>query len=124
MASRGVCPSSRCASSAKSIIMIAFFLTMPISSTMPMMAKMSDRKSTRLNSSHTVISYAVFCLKKKKHTSALQSQSDIACRLMHVNITEGLDATRQQRQTTHRHGIFEGLTRGNSHRQIHVSSVR
>src|SRR3954463_5656804 len=26
----------------------------------------SDRKSTRLNSSHTIISYAVFCLKKKK----------------------------------------------------------
>src|SRR2546426_3814962 len=29
-----------------------------------------DRKSTRLNSSHLVISYAVFCLKKKKKTSA------------------------------------------------------
>src|SRR5256885_7183483 len=28
-------------------------------------AKPSDRKSTRLNSSHLVISYAVFCLKKK-----------------------------------------------------------
>src|SRR2546426_8938014 len=28
-----------------------------------------DRKSTRLNSSHLVISYAVFCLKKKKHIS-------------------------------------------------------
>src|SRR5438034_5320843 len=28
--------------------------------------KRLDRKSTRLNSSHTVISYAVFCLKKKK----------------------------------------------------------
>src|SRR5256885_7844532 len=28
-----------------------------------------DRKSTRLNSSHLVISYAVFCLKKKKHNS-------------------------------------------------------
>src|SRR5260221_13980159 len=28
-----------------------------------------DRKSTRLNSSHTVISYAVFCLKKKKSNS-------------------------------------------------------
>src|SRR5438034_11491354 len=28
-----------------------------------------DRKSTRLNSSHTVISYAVFCLKKKKTTT-------------------------------------------------------
>src|SRR5438034_3403515 len=29
----------------------------------------ADRKSTRLNSSHTVISYAVFCLKKKKMRS-------------------------------------------------------
>src|SRR5947207_11389458 len=29
-------------------------------------ARGGDRKSTRLNSSHTVISYAVFCLKKKK----------------------------------------------------------
>src|SRR5205807_6848791 len=29
-----------------------------------------DRKSTRLNSSHLVISYAVFCLKKKKTTAA------------------------------------------------------
>src|SRR5256885_5432694 len=28
-----------------------------------------DRKSTRLNSSHLVISYAVFCLKKKKNTA-------------------------------------------------------
>src|SRR5256885_16359454 len=30
----------------------------------------ADRKSTRLNSSHLVISYAVFCLKKKKKTTA------------------------------------------------------
>src|SRR5256885_8708771 len=29
----------------------------------------ADRKSTRLNSSHLVISYAVFCLKKKKHNT-------------------------------------------------------
>src|SRR5260221_4714919 len=29
-------------------------------------SEMLDRKSTRLNSSHTVISYAVFCLEKKK----------------------------------------------------------
>src|SRR5258708_18811242 len=28
-----------------------------------------DRKSTRLNSSHQIISYAVFCLKKKKYVS-------------------------------------------------------
>src|SRR5438034_3334695 len=32
-------------------------------------AAVADRKSTRLNSSHTVISYAVFCLKKKKKTN-------------------------------------------------------
>src|SRR5260221_1039459 len=32
-----------------------------------------DRKSTRLNSSHTVISYAVFCLKKKKTLPAPSS---------------------------------------------------
>src|SRR5256885_4544841 len=31
------------------------------------MVRRRDRKSTRLNSSHLVISYAVFCLKKKKH---------------------------------------------------------
>src|SRR5256885_14161209 len=31
-----------------------------------MAARTKDRKSTRLNSSHLVISYAVFCLKKKK----------------------------------------------------------
>src|SRR3954463_12387544 len=29
----------------------------------------SDRKSTRLNSSHTIISYAVFCLKKKDNNA-------------------------------------------------------
>src|SRR5256885_8402672 len=33
-----------------------------------------DRKSTRLNSSHLVISYAVFCLKKKKHIAGTTSQ--------------------------------------------------
>src|SRR5947207_4065777 len=32
-----------------------------------------DRKSTRLNSSHTVISYAVFCLKKKNDTTSKNS---------------------------------------------------
>src|SRR4051795_13491349 len=45
----------------------------------------ADRKSTRLNSSHTLISYAVFCLKKKRseeHTSELQSHSHLVCRLL------------------------------------------
>src|ERR1022692_2774631 len=36
------------------------------------MRKQVDRKSTRLNSSHLVISYAVFCLKKKKKTKEKQ----------------------------------------------------
>src|SRR5256885_728740 len=35
--------------------------------------KMKDRKSTRLNSSHLVISYAVFCLKKKNKTVSSHS---------------------------------------------------
>src|SRR5947207_15981302 len=34
-----------------------------------------DRKSTRLNSSHTVISYAVFCLKKKKQLDNRTAQN-------------------------------------------------
>src|SRR5688500_19643930 len=36
------------------------------SSVKPVISAIPDRKSTRLNSSHLVISYAVFCLKKKK----------------------------------------------------------
>src|SRR5690625_7029943 len=34
---------------------------------------LKDRKSTRLNSSHVAISYAVFCLKKKKKKTNIQS---------------------------------------------------
>src|SRR5260221_3773256 len=37
-----------------------------------------DRKSTRLNSSHTVISYAVFCLKKK---------NDLGLEIRHAHLT-------------------------------------
>src|SRR5688572_32121382 len=37
----------------------------------PGRAEELDRKSTRLNSSHSQISYAVFCLKKKKNTTDL-----------------------------------------------------
>src|SRR2546426_4894344 len=36
-------------------------------SNVPVSDENEDRKSTRLNSSHLVISYAVFCLKKKKN---------------------------------------------------------
>src|SRR2546430_8157458 len=38
-------------------------------------ARLRDRKSTRLNSSHSQISYAVFCLKKKKKKSMKSSCS-------------------------------------------------
>src|SRR2546422_5161297 len=43
----------------------------------PVAAAVRDRKSTRLNSSHGYISYAVFCLKKKKKkTTTLHGQSE------------------------------------------------
>src|SRR5258708_26127653 len=38
-------------------------------------ALMEDRKSTRLNSSHQIISYAVFCLKKKIHAPVRHTTS-------------------------------------------------
>src|SRR5256885_10179310 len=40
----------------------------------------TDRKSTRLNSSHLVISYAVFCLKKKKQPDAYRDHRDLVLR--------------------------------------------
>src|SRR5256885_4130128 len=47
--------------------------------TIPVMAKVRiDRKSTRLNSSHLVISYAVFCLKKKKYRTGRQHPTNRA----------------------------------------------
>src|SRR5947209_16986503 len=39
-------------------------------------AWVQDRKSTRLNSSHANISYAVFCLKKKKNSLTIKTTSD------------------------------------------------
>src|SRR2546422_389201 len=44
----------------------------PASTRCPSATSIRDRKSTRLNSSHGYISYAVFCLKKKKKTSSRQ----------------------------------------------------
>src|SRR5690349_22673721 len=42
-------------------------ITKPVMLNWPVQARRLDRKSTRLNSSHVEISYAVFCLKKKKN---------------------------------------------------------
>src|SRR5207248_5244508 len=44
-----------------------------------------DRKSTRLNSSHRTISYAVFCLKKKKHIA--NSMSYYKDTSLHIDVT-------------------------------------
>src|SRR5256885_2957952 len=46
----------------------------------PFADKNKDRKSTRLNSSHLVISYAVFCLKKKKQKSGRRQCVLLYCR--------------------------------------------
>src|SRR2546429_1389739 len=43
-----------------------------------------DRKSTRLNSSHGYISYAVFCLKKKKQNTALLLEQTCVSTLHHT----------------------------------------
>src|SRR5256885_11154492 len=47
----------------------------------PALVSRTDRKSTRLNSSHLVISYALFCLEKKKHRylHTLWPQQTCAC---------------------------------------------
>src|SRR5258708_18723381 len=49
-----------------------------------------DRKSTRLNSSHQIISYAVFCLKKKNKIESPTEQSidtiSTACRLARASL--------------------------------------
>src|SRR2546430_4504096 len=47
-----------------------------------------DRKSTRLNSSHSQISYAVFCLKKKKETKSMLFCADLKsdAKLLVLNI--------------------------------------
>src|SRR5260221_3902137 len=55
----------------------------------PLGAERIDRKSTRLNSSHTVISYAVFCLKKKQHKCS-QLLRLVAERSRHVPCINGL----------------------------------
>src|SRR5258708_29287197 len=49
----------------------------------------SDRKSTRLNSSHQIISYAVFCLKKKKRDSRNKTRRHVyTCHIQSIYETE------------------------------------
>src|SRR5260221_8974460 len=48
-----------------------------------------DRKSTRLNSSHTVISYAVFCLKKKRRSRLIEHHRKGRDRLVICDLGRG-----------------------------------
>src|SRR5215204_3728733 len=65
----------------------------------PVRRPRGDRKSTRLNSSHTVISYAVFCLKKKKNANFLRAPH---AKNQHV-VEHDVD---QQREDVGRHHLL------------------
>src|SRR3989454_2536280 len=71
----------------------------------------SDRKSTRLNSSHLVISYAVFCLKKKKITTlspiSLDEQRRAAIQYLHLK-----DSTTALRSDT---DLYDNILRTSLH---------
>src|SRR2546426_3797854 len=56
-------------------VLYPFYAAAPRVFGLPPLADQQDRKSTRLNSSHLVISYAVFCLKKKKSRPLRQNSS-------------------------------------------------
>src|SRR6266511_2412509 len=55
----------------------------------------SDRKSTRLNSSHVKISYAVFCLKKKKIDKDDASEESLRCERLRVETSRRAIERRQ-----------------------------
>src|SRR2546430_8456206 len=57
--------------------------------------QVEDRKSTRLNSSHSQISYAVFCLKKKKNETQILSQLIDALRTRALPEIETLPLNRE-----------------------------
>src|SRR5256885_3280402 len=67
----------------------------------PPPASAPDRKSTRLNSSHLVISYAVFCLKKKKGllcgqfvdevTEGAHGEAPVSGERLHREVRDGVD---------------------------------
>src|SRR2546430_10723625 len=60
-------------------------------------AAAADRKSTRLNSSHSQISYAVFCLKKKKKINTIRTITNSAsdtncCDYSHLSLTSSCES--------------------------------
>src|SRR5256885_8734192 len=82
-----------------------------------------DRKSTRLNSSHLVISYAVFCLKKKKttnhsHTFELQPKY---INQRYVTPSTGNDSAAPRLPIRHSHELALSAVR---HRRRRVATPR
>src|SRR5260221_4623566 len=74
----------------------------------------ADRKSTRLNSSHTVISYAVFCLKKKKRPGTTNRSTE------NLKIQDGVSSGSPV--LVRRHGTGACLAR-DSDNECHVLSL-
>src|SRR5207244_11340231 len=67
---------------ATAILAAGFSVTIFLAVYLGLASRNSDRKSTRLNSSHQIISYAVFCLKKKnlKYTNPILGENYVSCR--------------------------------------------
>src|SRR2546427_6519887 len=59
-----------------------------------------DRKSTRLNSSHSQISYAVFCLKKKNNTYLADTSHTNAADPAHKILTPPTERRHEHRETS------------------------
>src|SRR2546430_12406476 len=73
-------------------------------------AVVKDRKSTRLNSSHSQISYAVFCLKETKSRSTSNCFSDDV-----RQVSPEPDLRPYQRFMAHRRHELQAIHRGDSH---------
>src|SRR5436305_3621691 len=63
----------------------------------PRVTTCQDRKSTRLNSSHVRISYAVFCLKKKKNK---KKQEKLILHLHHLTLISNITYMHSRRRNT------------------------
>src|SRR5437870_11257876 len=74
------------------------------------MTKRLDRKSTRLNSSHVAISYAVFCLKKKTGDAAAQHPQQRGGQGGEDGVVIAIDARRR-----------DSVRRQPGHREIEIS---
>src|SRR2546429_7292303 len=84
--------------------------------------RLLDRKSTRLNSSHGYISYAVFCLKKKKNTHRHTNHSTRHAHDEHtppyVNCIQAVHQARAWKIVPHVHDVPSRLT------PSHVTATR